>query len=405
MAVVNKGRRLLIRTRILFIAERFPPDLGGLASSANRLSRNLCQLGVEVDVLAWSRFLQPGEVLQPNSQLEINSPQIYRVGLYRNWDMTMIHTLNILDWLQQQHSYDAVWGHYLLPAGFLAVWFAKLQGLKSVVSARGNDLDRGVFPPGDFARLQWTLQQADVITSVSQDLANKIKLVSERNDILIIKNAVNTDIFAPSFSEEARLALRDKLGIAKNEIVLGFAGELREKKGQNFLLQALSQVRQHHPACLLIIGEIRTTQEAILQVYSVQHPEDYQRLIITGHLVEPQEVAQYLQLCDLFLLPSIWEGLPNALLEAMACGCCCLASDAGGIPEIIEHGVNGFILPRQQLQHLGNAVLEFLELDLNIKQKISQAARDRILAEFFLSAEKARLQTVLDRLGIKMMYD
>ena len=386
------------KMKILFIAERFPPDLGGLASSGSRISQSLCQLGIEVHVMAWSRFLQPGEVLPPQYPLEINRPQVYRVGLYRNSDMTMIHTLNILEWLQQQHSYDAVWGHYLLSAGFLAVWFAKLQGLKSIVSARGNDLERGVFPPGDFARLQWTLQQAHVITCVSQDLANKIELVNERNDIVVSKNAVDTDIFTPSLSEEARWELRNNLGIAQNEIVLGFAGELREKKGQHFLLQALSQVRQRYPACLLIIGEIRKNQEAILQVYSVQHSEDYQRLIITGHLAERQKVAQYLQLCDLFLLPSIWEGLPNALLEAMACGCCCLVSDAGGIPEIIEHGVNGFILPRQKLHHLGDAVLEFLGLSHNIKQKISQAARERILVEFSLLAEKARLQIVLEQL-------
>ena len=90
--------------------------------------------------------------------------------------------------------------------------------------------------------------------------------------------------------------------------------------------------------------------------------------------------------------------MPNALLEAMACGCCCIASDAGGIPEIIEHGLNSFMLPRQQLQCLGDAVLECLDLDSKVRAKIGVAARDRILAKFSPLQEKVLLQSVIDRL-------
>jgi hypothetical protein len=59
--------------------------------------------------------------------------------------------------LHQQKPYHAVCGHYL--AGFLAIWFAQIKGIKSIVSARGNDVDRGIFPPGDFAQTQWTLER------------------------------------------------------------------------------------------------------------------------------------------------------------------------------------------------------------------------------------------------------
>jgi glycosyltransferase involved in cell wall biosynthesis len=381
--------------KILLIAERFPPDLGGLATSAARISESIYQLGVTIDVLVWSRYLQPGQIVTESGQ-----SRIYRVGLYRNWDMTMIHTLNFLEYLVQKNYYKAIWGHYLFPAGFLAVWFGKLQGITTIVSARGNDVDRGVFPPGDFARLQWTLQQADILTSASLDLARKISLVAARNDVIAIKNAVNTETFSPSASRETLSALRHKLGIKPEEIILGFSGELREKKGQNFLLQTLAQVREYYPACLLIIGDVRRPQDGLLEVYSQQQPEAEGRIIITGNLEQPEQVAQHLQLCDLFLLPSVWEGLPNALLEAMACQCCCLASDAGGIPEIIHHGINGFILPRQQLPHLGAAVLEFLQLPSELKQKIGKAARDRILDRFSLETERSCLQKILKNIGI-----
>jgi L-malate glycosyltransferase len=379
--------------RLLLITERFAPDLGGLASSATRLVSTLCELDIEVDVVTWSRYLQPGEVLPPE---KVDAKyRVYRIGLYRHWDMTMPHTLNVLDWLQDSREYDAVWGHYLFPSGFLATWFAGLKNLPCTVSARGNDVDRAMFPPGDFARLQWTLQHADVITAVSADMCGKIQLLSGRDDVLVLKNAVNTDIFCLSNSGAIS---REDLGIAPDEVVLGFCGELREKKGQQFLLSALTTVRRQRPACLLIIGEVRASQESVLQVYQSQHPENATRIIVTGHLSDSALVAEYLRLCDVYLQPSLWEGMPNALLEAMACGCCCIASDAGGIPEVILHGENGFILPRSQLHKLGEAVLECLSMPVAVKNAIVQAASDRILNEYSLAQEQQLLQTLLSRL-------
>ncbi|MCC5640518.1 glycosyltransferase [Nostoc sp. CHAB 5844] len=379
--------------RLLLITERFTPDLGGLARSATRLVATLCQLGVEVDVVTWSRYLQPGEVLPP----EIDTGfRIYRIGLYRHWDMTMPHTLNVLEWLHSCRQYDAVWGHYLFPSGFLATWFAELQGIASTVSARGNDIDKEMFPPGDFARLQWTLQHTQVITAVSADMSRKIQLLSGRDDVLILKNAVDTEIFAPQ--QATREVTQESLGIAPGEVVLGFCGELREKKGQQFLLNALTTVRNQHPACLLIIGEVRASQESVLQFYATEQPENAQRIIVTGHLPHPQAVAAHLRLCDVYLQPSLWEGMPNALLEAMACGCCCIASDAGGIPEVVIHGENGFIMPRSQLHKLGEAVLECLAMPIADKSRITQAARDRILTEYSIAQEQQQLQTVIDLL-------
>jgi glycosyltransferase involved in cell wall biosynthesis len=304
----------------------------------------------------------------------------------------MPHTLNFLDWLHQTRAYDAVWGHYLFPSGFLATWFAALQGIASTVSARGNDIDREMFPPGDFARLQWTLQHTKVITAVSGDMARKIQLLSGRDDVLVLKNAVDTEIFAPSPESN----LRASLGISPDEIVLGFCGELREKKGQNFLLNALTTVRQQRPACLLIIGEVRASQESLLQLYASQQPEDAQRVIVTGHLADSSIVAAHLRLCDIYLQPSLWEGMPNALLEAMACGCCCIASDAGGIPEVILHGENGFLLARSHLHRLGEAVLECLTMPREAKNRIQQAARDRILTNHSISQEQQQLRKVLE---------
>jgi glycosyltransferase involved in cell wall biosynthesis len=367
--------------RLLFLSERYPPDWGGVAASAGRIARALAWMGHEVDVVTWTRMLEPGRVVR-----EEGAPPVYRMGRFRGWDMTMPHTQILLEWLAGAESYDAVWGHYLFPGGFLAAWFGRLHGIPSLVSVRGNDIDREMFPPGDFARLQWTLREARLVTAVTRDLARKAGALAGRDDVACLHNAVDTEVFAPG-----PCADRVKLGIRPDEAVLGFAGELREKKGQRHLLEALRQVQASRPACLLIIGEVRPSE-------APQWNAEEQRILITGHLKEPAEVNAHLQLCDVYLQPSLWDGMPNALLEAMAAGCGCIGSDAGGIPEVITPGVNGIVLPRWQLHRLGEAILEWLDAAPEHRERIRQAGRAHMLAEFSLEGERRQLQALLDRL-------
>lgn len=380
---------------LLFLAERFPPDIGGVARSAGRLAAALADRGLSVRVLTWSRYLPPGEVSSPES-LEHGQVMVYRLGLYRHWDMTLLQTLNVLEGFVNLSSEPPalVWGHYLFPAGYLAVYFGQLKGIPTIVSARGNDIDRAMFPPGDFARLQWTLAKATAITTVSQDLVRKIQILSDRTAYLH-RNVVDPKIFCPSSTQAEQVALKQALGIVHTETVLGFSGELREKKGQKFLLEALLSVQATRPACLLIIGELRTESQAVLQTFRSAYPKSADRIFITGHLTSPTAVAQHLQICDVYLQPSLWEGLPNALLEAMACGCLCIASDAGGIPEVITSGQQGFLLPRSQLHHLGEAVLEVLSLSEAEQSCIKNAAREHIGQHYSPLQEKRFLGDLL----------
>jgi hypothetical protein len=97
-----------VKPRLLFLSERYPPDLGGVATSAGRISRALAASGAHVDVLAWTRTLDAGIVVP-----EDGNPSVYRMGRFREWDSTMPHTLNLFDWLLSKQGYDAIWGHYL----------------------------------------------------------------------------------------------------------------------------------------------------------------------------------------------------------------------------------------------------------------------------------------------------
>lgn len=384
--------------RILLIAERFPPDLGGLARSGARTAGSLARLDAQVDVLTWTRTLPPG-ALQSLDAGEVaasaRGATLHRLGLFGQTDTSMQHTLDVLDYLHSQRRYQLVWGHYLSPPGFMAVTFAGLAGIPSTVSARGNDVDQAMFPPGDFARLLWTLQRATVLTAASGDLGRKMAMLLGRDPgVEVIPNAVDTTLFSPGPADPA---LRERLGIQAGELVLAFSGELRHKKGVPFLLSALTEVHKVRPACLLVIGEVRSREQEHLTAFRAEHPEAAARVLVTGRLDAPEDVAAHLRLCDVYLQPSLWDGMPNAMLEAMACARVVVASDAGGIPEAIDSGHNGFLVPKALLNHLGQALVDVLSLSEERRAAIGAAARARIEERFQAQAEAEALRRVLDR--------
>ncbi|HEX8822552.1 MAG TPA: glycosyltransferase, partial [Archangium sp.] len=252
-----------------------------------------------------------------------------------------------------------------------------------------------MFPPGDFARLLWTLQRATVLTAASGDLGRTMAMLLGRDPgVEVIPNAVDTTLFHPGPADPA---LRERLGIQPGELVLGFSGELRHKKGVPFLLSALTEVRKVRPACLLVIGEVRARDLELLSSFRAEHPEDAARILVSGRLDAPEDVAAHLRLCDVYLQPSLWDGMPNAMLEAMACARVVIASDAGGIPEALEHERNGFLVPKALLNHLGQAVLDVLSLPEERRAALGAAARARIEERFQARAEAEVLQRVLSR--------
>ncbi|MEM7232783.1 MAG: glycosyltransferase [Planctomycetota bacterium] len=381
-----------MNAKILFLAERFPPDLGGVARSSGRIARSLAAIGCDVHVLTWTKTVAPGAVA---SSVE-DGLTIHRLGLFKNQDFTLQYTYNVLEGLHADHGYQATWGHFVQAAGYLAVLFAESVTIPSIVSARGNDVDRAMFPPGDLGRLLWTLERASLITSVSADLARKMNVLlgstNRRIDVLV--NTVDADLFHPV---EPDLELRRSLGIHDDEAVLTFSGELREKKGLPYLLGALLQVREVRPACLLVIGDVRAKDADRLRAFAADHPEDGARILVTGALDGPEPVVKHLALSDVFLLPSLWDGMPNSVLEAMACGRIVLASDAGGIPEIVRHGVDGFLLSKRELHRLGDAALDVLSMSESDRKAMEEQARTRVAESFSPEGERRALEKILRR--------
>ncbi len=374
--------------RLLFLSERFPPEIGGLATSAWRISRTLAQAGHDLHVLTLSGRLEAGEgeMVLPEHRLVL-----HRYG-FRDDPAELYEDLaERVRWLHRRHRFDAIWGHSLNRVGFLAVWMAREWGIPSLLALRGDDFDEPFFPPGDFARLEWCLRHATRVLAVSRDVQAKARAVTGR-DAFYLPNAVDTEAFTPG-PPPADLILRH--GWDAGPVILGFSGELRQSKGMAHLIAAFRHVWSVRAARLLILGDIAPGELTDFLHQTNQPAALGADILRTGHRPDPEEVARHLRLCWLVLAPSLREGVPNALLEAMACGIPVVASAVGGIPDVVHDGQNGVLVPRGQLHHLGARVLELVQGPAERRQALGEAGRATVLAGFTLDHERQRLGEVL----------
>lgn len=140
--------------------------------------------------------------------------------------------------------------------------------------------------------------------------------------------------------------------------IVGYVGRLTYEKGVDILLKALITIRNTvDNVKLLIVGD-SPLKKYILELVSRLHIED--AVIITG-FVPNSEVLNYLSKMSIFVLPSRYEGLPNALLQAMAAGLPIVATSVGGVPELITGGRNGLLVPPDNVDKLVEAVKLLLQ--------------------------------------------
>ena len=111
-----------------------------------------------------------------------------------------------------------------------------------------------------------------------------------------------------------------------NPFVLGFSGELREKKGLIPFMEAFDRLSRLIPVRALVVGEVRRSDQHLVDRFLEQKQDLRSYLTITGHLDDPLLISEYYQNMDVVFQPSLWDGLPNSILEAMACQRIVLAS-------------------------------------------------------------------------------
>ena len=384
--------------KIAFLTEKYTPDIGGLAISAERLVRLLASAGNQVQVFAPTLNLSASE----KRILFSNGVNVTRFGARKRVDDTLVDWLELLVEEHRRASFDVIHAYFLTQAGFVAAYAGRYLNVPSVVSARGNDLERAVFDPSRAAHILYSLQHASAVTTNANELARKAQALVPNLEVTVIPNGVDTEHFKPLPRNNAlaeSLSLINGGKLEETSRVIGFAGELREKKGLRSLLSAYARVTQKDPATLLIVGDVRVGEDRqIFEEFKRSNPQA--RIVVTG-FVSTNDLPAYYALMDIFVQPSLRDGLPNALLEAMACEIPVIATAVGGIVDVVLDCRNGRFVSTNNVDELADAIDELLKNE-TLRKKLGGAGRQTIKDRFTLQSELDGNLAVYDGLGLKM---
>lgn len=373
--------------KICLLSDTYPPDMGGLAISVRRNARNLTAAGYEVHVVAPSDSRPPGSRHTEADGLVT----VHRLGAGRRPRETMSDWFEWGAELDAAHGFTLFHGYFLAYAGYVAATVARYRDKPSVVAARGNDLDAMPFDQRRAVFVFKALEWANAVTAVTRDLVRKATALSKRDDVHYVPNGVDGALFAPGPPDPA---LRAELGFDERPVI-GFVGEARAKKGLGRILRLFPKLYQKLACHLLLVGGVRQDDANMVDFFRRSHPD------LPLHVIPPQPLEAlpaYYLLCDVVILPSLHDGMPNALLEAMACARPVLASAVGGMLDVVTDGRDGVLLPPRDDRAWVDALRRVLR-DPDQRTRLGAAARETILTRFTPEQELAALLAIYRRLS------
>jgi glycosyltransferase involved in cell wall biosynthesis len=266
------------------------------------------------------------------------------------------------------HTFD-------LPANLFGVPAARLFRVPHVISSQRAH--RALTPGLRRRLLRVTDRLVDAIVVNSESVRRELIEVDRvlRQLIHLCPNGVDTAIFRPSTQSRA------------GPVVIGAVGALRPEKSLETLLEAFGRIIRGVEARLLIAGDgpSRAGLEDLARRLAVEDRCTF--------APATKDVPARLRAIDIFVLPSRSEALSNALMEAMACGCCVVASQAGGTPELVCDRENGLLFPPGDAQALA-ACLELLLSDPALRARLAAAGAERIRKEFSIESAAARIEEI-----------
>ena len=192
----------------------------------------------------------------------------------------------------------------------------------------------------------------------------------------------------PAWYAYPSVPTRTELGLPEDAFVIGFTGSLRPVKGVEDLLSAAAVLPESVPAHLALVGEVRVPR--------LREQADSLglrgRVTFMGHCIDAARLARAF---DVFVMPSTErEGLPRAVIEAMAQGVPVIVTDVGGMPELVEDGVSGLVVPPRHPAALAEAIVRLASAPA-LRQRMGDAARERIRKRFHIETTIASMLDVL----------
>lgn len=342
--------------RIGWIVQRHPPDGGGMARSSGRQVASLRERGHEVRVLHLDQGRHPPDGLEGGSLVRPAASDTPDLLFPRH-----------RAWLAACDVLVGFGGG--LPAYLASLW-GRWLGRRSAALFRGADLDTLVVDPQRGWMVHQVLAMADRVGAVSSEMAGRLAAMSRR-EVSHIPNSLRAEEWKPLAAEEAFARQWRRDHVPQGRKVVGVFGELKAKKGLDLVMSLPSLLEGGPELQLLTVG---TLAEELGPRLEKSWKGRWQAIPFqTAH-----GVVGWYRACDVLLLPSLHDGTPNVALEAMAAGLPVVASRAGGVPDLIEDGVHGFLFEPGCVEGAAEALLQALLLPEEEREALIVRARGRL---------------------------
>lgn len=365
------------------------PSYGGSGVVATELAMALAARGDEVHVISYA---PPSRLSLFNQNLFYHEVLVPHYPLFEYPPYSLALATKMVEVARFQRL-DVMHVHYAVPNAVSAVLARQIlapQTLPVVTTLHGTDITLVGNDPSYLETTRFGILQSDAVTTVSEALrrATLEQLALDR-PIDVIPNFID-----PRRYEQVRGQPGARRWAHEGEKVLVHISNFRPVKRVEDVVRVFSRVHRRLPCRLLLVGDgpERARVEQMCRELGT-----CDRIIFTGNLPAVEEV---LVGADLFLLPSETESFGLSALEALACEVPVIATDVGGLPEVVSHGETGYLFPVGEVDAMADAAIELLS-DPERHRRFAQAARRQAVERFSQDAVVERYRGVYERVAAR----
>jgi N-acetyl-alpha-D-glucosaminyl L-malate synthase BshA len=365
------------------------PTYGGSGIVATELAMALADGGDEVHVISYAL---PSRLSLFNARLYFHEVVTPTYPLFDNFPPYSLALSTKMVEVARHHRLDVLHVHYAIPNAVSAVMARDIlapQPLPVVTTLHGTDVTLVGADPNYLETTRWGINRSDAVTAVSASLRQAtIDQLGIQNRIDVIPNFID-----PARYEEARSSPGARRWAQPGERLLVHISNFRPVKRVLDVVETFRRVRAHVPSRLLMVGD-GPERGKVEQHCRENRMCDAITFVGSLPLIEEMLVG-----ADLFLLPSESESFGLSALEAMACEVPVIATCAGGLPEVVEDGRTGFLLPVGDVDGMAKAALRLLQ-DEELRRAFGAAGRRRAVEVFSQEAVVARYKAIYERVAV-----
>lgn len=367
-------------THLLWLTQQHPPSPGGMATSSDRITAGLRRAGDRVDVVHLSTAATtPAATPGPSGEHRVipigDDPE--HAGR--------------LAWLaaSSTDAPEVVCAFGAVLPLVLGPTFAAWTGARLVVLLRGNDFDTGIVSPRRRPLLLEALRAADLITTVSAATTAQVRAVVPDAKVVTVANGIDCRDWEVLPSDGAAATAWRSAHVAPGATVLGVVGQLKRKKGLDVLLAAARRLPEG-ALHLLLIGDVDPTTAAELA-----SPDAPPHTLVPFQ--ERFALPRWYAAMDWLVVPSLYDGMPNVALEAAALGVPIIASDVGGLHDLLADTGAGMLVAPGDVGALADALHGAITADAAEREAMAGAACVRVRNEFDARHEIEHYRSLLAR--------